>query len=297
VFTDTAVPTRHVGVVNNSLGTGATSDLGFNVTAGAKQIGTLTGTGSTAVLAGASLTTDHVRQAALAVEGTVTIRANGGNAGVSRVASLHVGAAGKLDLADNDLIYEYDGVSPESAVRSLVVSGRTSGFGILSTPGDPDDDKVLAVADNAAWGKSEFGGQSIDTSTVIGKYTYFGDANLDGKVTGDDYLNVDANLGTGDSWLEGDFNMSGVTTGDDYLAIDANLGKGTADPLAFVELKEEMVALHAEMFGEAYLAKLAQVEAEGFSNFVPEPSAVGVVGVAAVTMLGRRRRRRNESLT
>ena len=111
-------------------------------------------------------------------------------------------------------------------------------------------------------------------------------------MTGDDYLNVDANLGTGDTWLEGDFNMSGTTTGDDYLAIDANLGKGTANPLAFAELKEEMVAAHVAMFGEEYLVKLAQAEAEGFgASVVPEPGALSLVGLGATALLGRRRRR------
>jgi hypothetical protein len=237
---------------------------------------------------------NNVRANALRVfEGTVKVLADGSAGGVSVVKSLAVGASGKLDLSDNDLIVDYTGASVEGQVRQWVKAGRTPGSasGIFVTPGTPDDDKALAVADNAAWGKSSFNGINIDADTVVGKYTYFGDANLDGKVTGDDYLNVDANLGTGDSWLEGDFNMSGVTTGDDYLAIDANLGKGTADPLAFAELKEEMVALHVAMFGEEYLVKLAQAEAEGFgASVVPEPAAMSLIGLGAIGLLGRRRR-------
>jgi hypothetical protein len=57
-----------------------------------------------------------------------------------------------------------------------------------------------------------------------------------------------------------------MVTGDDYLAIDANLGKGTSTPFAWGELKQEMVALHAAMFGEEYLTKLADVEANGFTT-------------------------------
>jgi hypothetical protein len=134
----------------------------------------------------------------------------------------------------------------------------------------------------------------------VGKYTYFGDANLDGKVTGDDYVSVDANLGTGDSWLEGDFNMNGVTTGDDYVAIDANLGQGTTTPLAYAELKDEMVAAHVAMFGEEYLVLLAQAEAEGFgASVVPEPTVISLVGLGALGLLGRRRRttRRSDRMT
>jgi hypothetical protein len=222
--------------------------------------------------------------------GAVRVLPNGGPAGLTVLGAVTVAGGARFDLTDNDLLVDYTGASVEAAIRQLVKNGRASGTGITSTPGTPDDDKVLAVADNVHLNRTAWLGVPIDTSTVIGKYTYFGDANLDGKVTGDDYLNVDANLGTGDSWLEGDFNMSGVTTGDDYLAIDANLGKGTANPLAFAQLKEEMVALHAAMFGEEYLVKLAQAESERFgASALPEPGTISLIGLAAVGLVRRGR--------
>jgi hypothetical protein len=53
--------------------------------------------------------------------------------------------------------------------------------------------------------------------------TYFGDANIDGQVTGDDYTVIDANLNTtplaGLAWLSGDMNLDGSVTGDDYTVI------------------------------------------------------------------------------
>jgi hypothetical protein len=238
---------------------------------------------------------NNVRTGSLSVQGgTLSVATNGGAAGTSRVASLGVAAGAALKLNDNDLLVDYTAPGVEGAIRQLVKDGRASGFGITSTPGSPDDDKVLAVADNAAWGKSTFNGFPIGANTVVGKYTYFGDANLDGKVTGDDYVSVDANLGTGNSWLEGDFNMNGVTTGDDYVAIDANLGKGTPTPLAFAELKAEMVAAHAAMFGDEYLVKLARAEADGFgASVIPEPASACVLATAwGGVLLGRRRKSR-----
>ena len=107
-------------------------------------------------------------------------------------------------------------------------------------------------------------------------------------VTSDDYLAVDLNLGIGDDWIDGDFNMDGAVTGDNYLAVDANLGKGSANPLAFAELKAEMVAQHAATFGEEYLVKLAAVEATGF-DVVPEPGALTLVGFACSGLFVRRR--------
>ena len=77
-------------------------------------------------------------------------------------------------------------------------------------------------------------------------------------MTGDDYVAVDANLGsTNAQWFQGDFNFSGTVTGDDYVAIDANLGKGTLDPLSYLEDRATMTGLHAALYGgDSYVAKV-----------------------------------------
>ena len=235
--------------------------------------------GGMAVLAGAI---NGITGGALQVNGGTLAVASGGDVTrMMKVASINVAGGARLDLSDNDVLVDYAGASPYHTLRGYIRSGA-----IIS--GTSTGDTVLALADNVDTNRTSFAGVSIDTSTIIGKYTYYGDANLDGKVTGDDYLNVDANLGTGDSWLKGDFNYDGVTTGDDYLAIDANLGKGTTSPLAYAALKEEMVAAHAALFGEEYLAKLAIAEAEGMGAFVPEPAGLAIFALGA-TLLKRRR--------
>ena len=64
-------------------------------------------------------------------------------------------------------------------------------------------------------------------------YTYVGDANLDGQVTGDDYAGIDFNVGTGaDGWFNGDFNLDGAVTGDDYSPIDFAVGQTPAIPMS-----------------------------------------------------------------
>ena len=74
-------------------------------------------------------------------------------------------------------------------------------------------------------------GNVVPTGAILGRFTYFGDANIDGQVTGDDYTVIDANLGTtppvGLGWLSGDTNLDDLISGDDYTVIDANLGLGT----------------------------------------------------------------------
>jgi hypothetical protein len=56
---------------------------------------------------------------------------------------------------------------------------------------------------------------------VLVKYTYYGDANLDGQVDGSDYTKIDNGFNnhlTG--WINGDFNYDGAVDGSDYTLID-----------------------------------------------------------------------------
>ena len=244
--------------------------------------GTITGTGGLSKQGTGTLTVNNVRIRAVTIQnGTLAIAPNGGADGTSILSTLNILAPGVLDLADNDLIVDYTGPSVESAIRQYVIDGR-----ITFTPGGGNT--TIAVADNVEWGQSDLNGIPITDTTVVGKYTYFGDANLDGMVTSDDYVSVDVGIGVGDSWIEGDFDMDGLVTSDDYVAIDVNLGSGTGDPLAFAELKAEMVALHAAMFGEEYLAKVAAAEKYGFAA-VPEPAGAASSVLFACGLLARRR--------
>jgi len=132
-----------------------------------------------------------------------------GSAGVKtlEVGTLNLSASGTLDLADNDLVVNNGSFA---AIRGLVLSGfgHSSG-GITSSMSDGR--QILALFDNALVGAGSWNGQAIGANAVVGKYTYFGDVNLDGKVSGDDYTLVDANLGTdpglGLEWLRGDANQ------------------------------------------------------------------------------------------
>jgi len=58
---------------------------------------------------------------------------------------------------------------------------------------------------------------------VLVKFTYGGDANLDGKIDVDDYARIDSNVTTGNrGWSNGDFNYDGKINVDDYGIIDFN---------------------------------------------------------------------------
>jgi fibronectin-binding autotransporter adhesin len=145
--------------------------------------------------------------------------------------TLSIVGTGALDLNDNDLIVENETFTK---VRALVTSGfgNTTG-GITSSTSNGS--QVLALFDNALVGRANWNGITVGANAIIGKYTYFGDANIDGQVTGDDYTVIDANLNTtplaGLAWLRGDMNRDGNVTGDDYTIVDARLGLGVGNPL------------------------------------------------------------------
>jgi hypothetical protein len=147
------------------------------------------------------------------------------------VNSLSIAENGALDLADNDLVISSGNFS---VIRSLVIQGAGNPTGIISSTSDGS--QILALFDNVLVGRTTWNGEPISPTAVVGKYTFYGDMNLDGQVTGDDYTVIDANLNTtppvGLAWLKGDANLDGVVTGDDYTIIDAKLGLGVGMPLA-----------------------------------------------------------------
>jgi len=149
---------------------------------------------------------------------------------VLSVNSLHV--EGLLDLTDNDLVVNNGSYTD---VQQLILQGFGGGAtGITSS--SSDGSQILATFDNALVGAGDWNGVTIEANAVVGKYTYFGDVNFDGQVTGDDYTIIDSNLNTtppvGFEWLSGDANLDGMVTGDDYTTIDSNLGLGSGGPAA-----------------------------------------------------------------
>ena len=205
--------TTQVNVTNNGTLTATTAG---------KRVGNIDGTGSTSVTTtSASLTANHVRQTSLSIGAgnTLTIAANGGDNGTSRVTNLSINAAGKLDLANNDLIVDNGNLTSLTAqiASGLDINGSYgNGAGITSSAfaNDPNFNTVLGIAANSELGYTSFSGQTVDTNDVLIKYTYFGDADLDGVVdTSSDFDLYITGLTSGGSlggWLYGDFDYNGI---------------------------------------------------------------------------------------
>jgi hypothetical protein len=167
--------------------------------------------------------------------GTVQIAQSGAAASTSIVNSLSISSNGRLDLTNNDLIVNWSGSNPTSTIRSYLMSSYDKGSWDL--PGIGTSSVVagsplytLGYADNSLLGDSTFDGQSVNANSVLVKYTYAGDANLDGVVNATDLGMMKAN---GSSWMQGDFNYDGIVNGDDYSLFMLGLAeqKGAIAPV------------------------------------------------------------------
>src|SRR5204863_3345305 len=70
--------------------------------------------------------------------------------------------------------------------------------------------------------RTTFAGETVGIDDVLVKYTYFGDADLDGAVTSNDYFQIDNGfLGNKTGWINGDFDYNGVINTNDYFLIDS----------------------------------------------------------------------------
>jgi autotransporter-associated beta strand protein len=158
---------------------------------------------------------------------------------VLKVGQLNVFNGSRLDLTDNKLITTNGAGTATNGSYSLLHSvvaaahngGAWDGAGITTSMPDAATGLTsLGVSTGAAMGLDAgetmlFAGQTINASHTLVMYTYAGDANLDGIISGDDYAAIDFNIAIPSSscWYNGDFNYDTIISGDDYAAIDFNI--------------------------------------------------------------------------
>ena len=66
---------------------------------------------------------------------------------------------------------------------------------------------------------------------ILVRYTYAGDANLDGVVNSGDFNAVASNFNaTGKFWTDGDSNYDGVVNSLDFNAVATNFGQTLSSP-------------------------------------------------------------------
>jgi hypothetical protein len=142
-----------------------------------------------------------------------------GQPGAASAPLFNIDTTSKLDLTDNDLV-DHDGSL--SSVAGLLTTGFTSGWsgdGIVSSKAAGSTIYTPGAGRPASAGT--FDSETVATSDVELRYTYNGDANLDGHVDGSDYSRIDSGfLNHLTGWSNGDFNYDGVINGSDYTLID-----------------------------------------------------------------------------
>src|SRR6185437_775432 len=160
------------------------------------------------------------------------------------LASLALNGDGTLDVRDHALAIDYDGATPMSVLAAAIENGRDGGAwdgaGIVTsmsaakTPGALTALGIAEANDVVNFGGGQtaiWDGQTVDTTAVLIRYTYAGDANLDGVINGDDYFDIDAGYASqATGYLNGDFNYDGRVDADDYFLIDANYGHAQSPP-------------------------------------------------------------------
>jgi hypothetical protein len=195
-----------------------------------------------------------IELASLAISGNVKVSAPNGNK-VLRIGSLSIVDGGMLDLADNDLIVQATPDTREDVldqisryVRSARGTGTNlwQGNGLTSSAAAtyPNGLTGLAVVLNQRVGSDqplfgEFGGLSVNLDSILVKYTWNGDVNLDGAINLNDYFIIDSGYLAGASgYANGDVNYDGVIGSgsgainlNDYFLIDSAY-LGQAAPLA-----------------------------------------------------------------
>ncbi len=152
------------------------------------------------------------------------------------VDELTVAAAAILNAGKQSVVVDYDGASPIAALLASYAAGRIladgdDGFGLPT---------YLAISEAADLGLTDFGGAPVDETAVLLKFTYVGDANLDGQVDALDYERVDLAIGNAGVFgtAQGDLNYDGVVDALDYEQIDLNIGNGVGSPLAGIVVPE-----------------------------------------------------------
>jgi autotransporter-associated beta strand protein len=167
--------------------------------------------------------------------------------------------AGGADVQGGRLLFDYtSGNDPATTVAALLHTSHTSGFAT---------GQIRSTTADATHG---LGWNDDSVSQVTVAYALYGDTNLDGAVNVGDLgaLATSYGISSGAIWSQGDFNYDGAVDVGDLGALATNYGSSLTGG------------------GAAAAAGNSNIGAVS----IPEPSALGVLGMCIIAGAGRRRR-------
>jgi probable HAF family extracellular repeat protein len=261
----------------------------------------------------ASLTISGV--GSLVVSGTLSVpggrileSSNGSR--LLKVGAIATSAGGILDLNDNDM--QVTGGSTYEQVSAQIVSARNggawNGSGISSTAASTGSNTttlgILTGSEyQSVYGNGEpFDGSPVAPSDVLVKYTWYGDADFNGKVNFDDYVRTDNGFNNHFAgWINGDFDLNGQVNFDDYVLIDLAFNSQSGTLVRALQLLSGTEVLPqgdnslALRMVRQHLAEFGQEYSFAFLASVPEPFTIGAGGIIIGAMLVGRRHGRTQS--
>lgn len=196
------------------------------------------------------------------------------------LTSLSIANGATLDIGNNHIIINYGaGPDPISSIAALIASGYNggtwTGTGITSSDAAANSGSYgIGYADASDPGNPA----GLAAGQIEVMYTLLGDANLDGKVNGADFTIMAANFNQSvtNGWDQGDFNYDGDVNGADFTALASNFNQSASQ----------------SAIGAADLSTLNQFAAQNGISLtnVPEPLSAGIMVMAGLGILHRRRR-------
>jgi autotransporter-associated beta strand protein len=199
------------------------------------------------------------------------------------ISTLSISGSGTLNINNNHIIINYgSGADPIASIASWIADGAYGSGTTVTWTGTGITSSAAASNPNYGIGYADANDPGNPAGLASGQieimYTLLGDANLDGKVNGSDFnlMATNFNQAVTAGWDKGDFNYDGKVNGNDFVLLAANFNQFAS---------QSAISSADETALDAFAA------ANGISlTSVPEPASSGLLLVAGLGVLRRRRR-------